>query len=228
MLYLALRMRAEEEIMNNGNLESGLYDLALSEGFAPLDADSINRREWARLYLLGASFWNVFPEEALYYFRQLVFAAPYLHDTNGFTAAERYRQALLQYGDQLAQAGAWCEAQVQYEAAIPMSPNDPTVEARALDAREKCENPASPTVEATVTTPTLGTPSPTTTISPTEATTLTPTTPVETTPVGTTATSEASPTASPTIETTQTPTVEPSLEPTPEPGPTSETTPASP
>ena len=37
MVYLSLRFRGEQRILNEGNLEGGLYDLALAERFAPLD-----------------------------------------------------------------------------------------------------------------------------------------------------------------------------------------------
>lgn len=120
MLFLALRFSGIDEILNQGNLEGGLYDLALVEKFAPLDKQARVYQEWARLYVLGVSFWGIFPEKSLDYFSQLTSTAPYLRDLSGIYAKDRYRMALLQYGDQLAKAGDWCLASEQYELAYDL------------------------------------------------------------------------------------------------------------
>ena len=117
LLYLALRERGVEKILQKGDLEGGMYDLSRAERFGPLDAHANNARTWARLYVTGLSFWEVHPEQAVYYFAQVASAVPNLRDSSGWTAAERYRQALVQYGEMLARNGDWCNAQVQYETA---------------------------------------------------------------------------------------------------------------
>jgi hypothetical protein len=106
------------KILEEGNLQGGVFDLSLAERIGPLDIEAINVRTWARLYMVGTSFWEVLPEQAVYFFSQVAAAAPGLHDSSGWTAMERYRGALVQYGDQLANEGKWCEAQAQYELAI--------------------------------------------------------------------------------------------------------------
>jgi len=117
MLYLALRFRGLQKILNENNLEGGIYDLALAENFGPLDFEANRARSWARLYIIGSSFWEADPEQAVYYFGQVAAAAPYLRDASGWTATDRYRAALIQYGDKLAQLEDWCGSQVQYELA---------------------------------------------------------------------------------------------------------------
>lgn len=118
MLYAAFRHRGVGKILEEGNLQGGVYDLSLAERIGPLDIEAVNIRTWARLYMIGTSFWEVFPEQAVYFFSQVAAAAPGLHDSSGWTAMERYRGALIQYGDQLANDGKWCEAVDQYQLAM--------------------------------------------------------------------------------------------------------------
>jgi tetratricopeptide (TPR) repeat protein len=137
MLFLGLRFGGIEKILNDGNLEGGLYDLALVERFAPLDYQAGIYQEWARLYQIGISFWGVFPEKSLQYFSQLASAAPYLHDLSGVYAKDRYRMALLLYGDMLAQSGEWCLALEQYELANSLM-EDQGLQPTATFAEERC------------------------------------------------------------------------------------------
>lgn len=163
MLFLGLRFSGAQKILDLGDLEGGLYDLALAEAFTPLDAQAGIYRDWARLYQVGVSFWGVFPDRAAYYFSQLAVAAPYLRDFSGIYAKDRYRMALVQYGDHLAQAGDWCLAEEQYQLAQSLS-EDPGLQPTASYAGEQCslanapptdtpsaELPATQTLEMTST-----------------------------------------------------------------------------
>lgn len=110
MYYAALRSRGMDQIMGNGayaqttNLEGGIYDLTLAERFAPLDGLADGMRNFARVYLIGASFWGLDWAQAADYFGQVYAYAPNLRDSSNFTAAARYREALLRLGDQQASA----------------------------------------------------------------------------------------------------------------------------
>ena len=217
-LYIALRYQGVDKILNQSDLEGGIYDLSLAEQFGPLDSQALGTRNLARLYIIGSSFWEAIPEQAVYYFSQVAAAAPYLRDASGWTARERYRQSLVQYGDQLAAAGNWCDAQVQYETALSMQ-DDAAISEKAQNAALTCSPPTEvPTLTATATlTPTL-TASPTATLTlviteaPTQpvATTAVPTTAIPTTPVATT---PVPPTAAPTTPVATTP-VPPTAAPT--------------
>jgi hypothetical protein len=156
MLYLGLRQRGVDKILNQGDLEGGSYDLALAERFGPLDAEANNVREWARIYQYGSAFWGADPKTAVYYFSQVAAAAPYLNDGTGWTAIERYRAVLIQYGDLLASQGDWCNAEGQYNLALSIR-NDQAVAATADYAYYQCNPPtATPTLTPTYTiTPTL-------------------------------------------------------------------------
>jgi tetratricopeptide (TPR) repeat protein len=230
MLFLALRYGGMEKILNDGNLEGGLYDLALVEQFAPLDKQAMIYRDWARLYLLGVSFWGVFPDKSVYYFSQLASAAPYLKDLSGIYAIDRYRMALRQYGDQLSDAGDWCLAVEQYDLAQSLAEDQGLVPTLTY-AEERCtygdETPTQQEIESTATTtditmtPGLNpsatpqvTPSPTQTVN----VTLTPTTenPATLTPTVT---------PTPTVATPEPTLAEPTISPTPTPSSTTESVP---
>ncbi len=222
MLYLATRFIGAQKILEMGDLEGGLYDLAVSEAFAPLDKQSGIYRDWARLYQVGVSFWGVLPERSVSYFAQLAAAAPYLRDLSGIYAKDRYRLALIQYGDFLAQAGDWCLAYEQYSLAQSLADN-PSLQPTLSFAEESCQGTvATPTPTQGSTVEILLTPTATLTITQglTPEVTLTPTptasptdtngagqptpTPTETaTP--TTQVEEPTPTETPTATDTDTP-----------------------
>lgn len=175
MYYLALRNLGVKNILEQGLLEVGIYNLTLAERFAPLDVDAQNYRIWARQYLSAASFWGVDWQRVVNYFAQIYPALPNLRDGSGMTATQRFRIASIKYADQLAAQGQYCEAQLHYENALSIAP-DPQVQPTLEAVREWCANP--PASEAPPTeTPTPGsemTPIPSETLTPTPEDTPTP------------------------------------------------------
>jgi type II secretory pathway pseudopilin PulG len=137
MLYVALRNRGVDKILKDGDLEGGIYDLSLAERFGPLDAEAGSYRTWARIYILGASFWQIDWQQAINYFSQVAPAMPGMRDGSGMTSAERYRKALIGYGDQLAGEEEWCKAVDQYNAALSIG-SDPQVEDKLNEASKNC------------------------------------------------------------------------------------------
>jgi tetratricopeptide (TPR) repeat protein len=150
MLFVALRNRGIDKIAQLHDLEGGNYDLTLAERFGPLDAEARNWRDWADLYIRGASFWDVDWAQAVYYFSQLADAAPNLSDSSGWTASNRYLDALLGYGDWFATSGLWCDAQTQYDTYMTLLAS-PQVEPTAMYAADQCAQglvtPAPPVLE---------------------------------------------------------------------------------
>ena len=71
MYYFALRNYGHDLITRQGNLEGGIYQLALAERFGPLDNTAVGLREGARVYIIGASFWELDWEQAVAYFSQV-------------------------------------------------------------------------------------------------------------------------------------------------------------
>jgi hypothetical protein len=159
MLFMSLRQRGVDKIWKEGNLEAGTYDLALAGRFAPLDLQANTARDMARLYMVGVSFWEVYPEQAIIYLSQVAAAAPGLRDAGGWTAAARYREVLIQYGDQLVAKKDWCNAQQQYELALSMGA-DAALEGKVQEVTLLCSPPSATPA------PTSGTPSVTPTLPP--------------------------------------------------------------
>jgi tetratricopeptide (TPR) repeat protein len=58
MWYITLRNRGIR-LIQGGQLEPGLYNFALAEQFAPIDADAESYRTWARMYLNAGSHWMI-------------------------------------------------------------------------------------------------------------------------------------------------------------------------
>ncbi|MBU0512963.1 MAG: hypothetical protein KJ638_14850, partial [Chloroflexi bacterium] len=139
-------------------------------------------------------FWGVFPDKSVYYFSQLASAAPYLKDFSGIFAKDRYRMALLQYGDRLSQNGEWCLAIEQYNLAQGLL-EDQGLQPTMTFAEEQClHGGASPTPTPgpeSIGTPTLTL---TSTLTVTIDATLTPTIEITLTPTPTEVTPEPSPT----------------------------------
>lgn len=161
MMYLALRQRGVKKIYEESNLEGGIYDLALAENFGPLDLEAEVARNNARMYLYGSSFWEAYPEKAVYFFSQVASSAPYLRDASGWTATERYRGALIQYGNQLFQQGEWCSAYEQFQLAASIR-SDQSLVAALDNAAQMCFLPTdAPTISVTFTPTMTGSPTPT-------------------------------------------------------------------
>ena len=137
MIYLALRQRGVEKIAA-GNLEGGIYDLTLAEKFGVLDTEADSWRTWARYYIAGASYWDVNWPQAIEYFGQVAQMTPNLHDSSGWTAAERYVDAIVEYGRFLEETGHACDADDVYNLAYEYTGNQIYYE-MILSAQEKCK-----------------------------------------------------------------------------------------
>ena len=142
MYYFALRNYGYDLITKQGNLEGGIYQLTLAERFGPLDSNANGLREGARLYILGASFWDLDWKNAVFYFSQLYAGWPQLWDGT-MTASERYRIASIRYGDDLFAKEEWCAASEQYQHAQTLGELDAASAKNAYQAYNHC-NPPTP------------------------------------------------------------------------------------
>jgi tetratricopeptide (TPR) repeat protein len=140
MYYTALRFRGMDKILKNGDLEGGSYDLAQAESFAPIDHDADSYRTWAALYLQGAAYWGIDWPKVIANFGNIMQSLPGLRDGSNMTAVERYRVALLRYGDQLAASEDWCNAEKQYIAAQTVN-EIPAVQSTLAYAKVQCAPP---------------------------------------------------------------------------------------
>lgn len=166
LYYIALRNRGVEKILQLGELEQGIYDLSLAERFALLDKDADSYRTWARLYLTGASYWDINWEQVVYYFSQIQPAFPNLRDGSGMTATERLRKGLIKYADQVASTGDVCGALAYYEQAMALG-SDPVAQPTYVWIGEKCwETQNPPSIPEETTAAPVFTPTPTLTPTP--------------------------------------------------------------
>ncbi|MRR31443.1 hypothetical protein EG834_14220 [bacterium] len=165
LYYIVLRYRGVEMILNEGNLESGIYNLTLAEKFAPIDVDAASYRTWARYYLNGASYWGIDWGRVVTIFSEIYPAFPNLRDGSNMTATERYRIAAIKYADQLMLQEEFCQAKEMYQNALNLSP-DPMVQPTADEAGRKCDeaNAPPPQPQPVIT----ETPTPTSEVPPTE------------------------------------------------------------
>ncbi len=200
LYYIALRNRGVEKILSLGDLEGGMYDLALDARFGPLDRDAESYQVWARYYVTGASFWEVDWEKATYYFGLVAPYLPNLRDSSNIFAIDRYRQAAIHYAQDLMDRGDGCKASDLLKTVLTNKYKNATAEPLATQADRKCHPPtktptpvtssATPTATPIVSeTPTLGptdqTPQPTPTNTTVPAATATHTSPAATAPAPT-------------------------------------------
>ncbi len=137
-LYVAYINRGRDKILRDSDLEGGMYDLRQAEQIGPLDANSKSYQTWARLYITGASFWELDWAQVVYYFAQIQPALPNLRDGSGWTATERLRLGYAGYGDFLAENGDACVAVEQFELSLQLG-TDPLVEEAWTAALEACD-----------------------------------------------------------------------------------------
>ena len=151
MYYFALRNYGTD-LIKQGNLEGGIYQLTLAERFGPLDNTANGLREGARNYILAASFWELDWKNAVAYFYDVYAGWPSMWDGT-MTAAERYRIASMRYGDQLYDQENYCGATQQYQNSAAIGPLDPESAKRANIAYVKCYPPALATPTFPIITP---------------------------------------------------------------------------
>jgi hypothetical protein len=196
LYYMALRNRGADKILKNGQLQEGLYDLALAEKFGPLDGDANGYRNWANLYLTGQAYWGVDWQKVVDIFTQIYPSYPGLRDSSGITATERFRQASISLGDQQMTAAKPCDADKNYKAALQLS-NDAQVSEKEANAANACSVGNTPPTQA----PTSTGASPTQAVVPTQPAVNTPVpadTPVPPEPTQTPAPLVENPTQAPT------------------------------
>jgi hypothetical protein len=139
MYYFALRNYGSD-LIKQGNLEGGIYQLTLAERFGPLDSAANGLREAARNYITAASFWELDWKNAALYFQQVYAGWPSLWDGT-MNASERYRIATMRYGDELFLDQQYCAAAEQYQISQSLGQLDAESYKRANQAYQKCYPP---------------------------------------------------------------------------------------
>jgi tetratricopeptide (TPR) repeat protein len=162
MYYFSLRNRGHALITQEGNLEGGIYYLTLAERFGPLDNTSIGLRDGARMYITGASFWELDWKQAYDYFSQVGSGWPSMWDGT-MTGSQRLQISAMRYGDDLFEQQAFCQAYEQYQIAAGIGSLDDAATKNSNQAYQQCY-PATaipPTAEAITAVPVATTETPT-------------------------------------------------------------------
>jgi hypothetical protein len=156
MYYFALRNQGYTLITKVGNLEGGIYYLTLAERFGPLDNTAVQLRDGARMYITGASFWELDWKQAYDYFSQVDGS---LWDGT-MTGTQRYQFAAMRYGDDLFSQNSYCKADEMYQTASGLGKLDQTASKNAYQAHQQCYPPTEvpPTAAPAATAPPVATP----------------------------------------------------------------------
>lgn len=136
LYYLALRNRGLQKIAN-GNLEGGIFDFAQMRRFGPQDSDSANMEGRAKMYLTAAKYFGWDWANAVKYLGDMYASDPYMIDSSGRTVADRYRESLGKYADQLLAKDDYCDAQTYYDMSLAIGDNAKFAESRTK-AYNKC------------------------------------------------------------------------------------------
>lgn len=119
-------------LVEQGRLADALsyFDRALA--LQPTNAQAIEAKELAVLYLEGTSAWGTDWERAVERLSQL-----YLRDPTYNDVRAKLWQAYVVYGDALAEKGEWCRAREMYRAALELESTPALVE-KAQKALQSC------------------------------------------------------------------------------------------
>jgi tetratricopeptide (TPR) repeat protein len=140
MYYFTLRNRGHALITKEGNLEGGIYYLTLAERFGPLDNTAVQLREGARMYVIGASFWELDWKQAYNYFTQVGAGWPSMWDGT-MTASQRLQYATMRYGDDLFEQQDFCGAYDLYQTAAGLGNLDKAASGNSAEAFKICYPP---------------------------------------------------------------------------------------
>lgn len=136
LMYLSLRNRGME-LIEQGQMEEGLYDLSRADRFGPLDRDAQFRRTLAQTYILANSYIGLDWARAADLFAQLCAQGATLD------SCPKYGEAAWQYGDLLWASEDPCGASTQYGGSLEAWPNA-TVAPTATKAAAVCATATAP------------------------------------------------------------------------------------
>jgi hypothetical protein len=147
LMGAALRNRGMDKLFD-GDLEQGIYDLTLSERFAPLDAQAASWRRSAEFFIFANSYFGLDPALASEYFGQICVS-------NIWGACFKYGQAAREYAGLLAEGDDPCAAQIYFIIGYDYAGVDAS-EPTATHVAMRCATATAPTVTPTASsTPTL-------------------------------------------------------------------------
>jgi tetratricopeptide (TPR) repeat protein len=153
MYYIALRNLGVDNMLKNGKLEQGMYNLAVAEQYGPIDKDAEGYRTWVAMYKTAASYWKVDWEKMVYWMKQVYNMLPGIRDGSNYTSGERLRVGVIELGNNKMLEQDYCAAMDYYEEGLGIRSDD-SLQNKHDDARNKClASIATPTLMTPVETP---------------------------------------------------------------------------
>lgn len=153
MYYIALRNLGVDNMLKNGKLEQGMYNLAVAEKYGPMDKDANGYRTWVAMYKTAASYWDLNWDKMVYWMRQVHNMLPGIRDGSNYTSGERLRVGLIMLGDGKKGEQDYCGAETLYKDALGIR-SDADLQGKYNDTHNKCiASLATPTMNVPVDTP---------------------------------------------------------------------------
>jgi len=153
MYFIALRNLGVDNMLKNGKLEQGMYNLAVAEKYGPMDKDADGYRTWVAMYKTAASYWEIDWDKMIYWMEQVYNMLPGIRDGSNYTSGERLRVGLIELGNANFTNRDYCAAETFYGKALAIR-SDGTLQATHTKAHDKCiASIATPTFTIPVDTP---------------------------------------------------------------------------
>lgn len=129
MLFQSL-YRAGQSYMAEEQLEIGISYLDQAIALRPIDADLVQERNLAIRYLDALTYWGADWDLCIQRLEALYATAPNYRDV-----AQRIHRAYIEHGDDFAQRGEMCPAEIQYSRALRLYANSRVEDKRASAAQ---------------------------------------------------------------------------------------------
>ena len=153
MYFIALRNLGVDNMLKNGKLEQGLYNLAIAERYGPIDKDAEGYRTWVAMYKTAARYWDIDWNKMVYWMEQVYNMLPGIRDGSNYTSGERLRVGYTALGDGKMQEQDYCAAAEFYSKGLSIR-SDNALQGKYDNAHKKCiASIATPTSTIPVETP---------------------------------------------------------------------------
>jgi tetratricopeptide (TPR) repeat protein len=137
LYFMALRNLGVDNMLKNGKLEQGMYNLAIAEKYGPIDKDAEGYRTWVGMYKTAASYWEIDWDKMVYWMEQVYNMLPGIRDGSNYTSGERLRVGYIELGDAKMREQDYCAADTLYGKALAIR-SDGDLQGTHTKAHDKC------------------------------------------------------------------------------------------
>jgi tetratricopeptide (TPR) repeat protein len=153
MYFIALRNLGVDNMLKNGKLEQGLFNLALAAKYGPIDKDANGYMTWVAMYKTAASYWEIDWDKMVYWMDQVYNMLPGIRDGSNYTSGERLRVGVIYLADDLVERRENCDAEAYYSKAANIR-SDPELQTKLATAHDACIasliTPTAPVIVPTI------------------------------------------------------------------------------